>query len=70
MKKKNALNISGGGGGGSAPLPLRTALTVRRGGVGAGLDIPRSLVSNETAGSQPELKFFFQLGLGSNDKNS
>ena len=31
---------------------------MRRGGVGAGLDIPRSLVSNETAVRQPKLKFF------------
>ena len=44
---------------------------MRRGGVGAGLNIPRSLVSNESAVSQPELKFFFfPVGLGSNDKNS
>ena len=35
--------------------------TVRWGGVGAGLDIPRSLVSNETAVSQPELKLFFNF---------
>ena len=40
--------------------------TVRRGGVGAGLDIPRSLVSNETAVSQPELKllYFFVFSSG------
>ena len=34
---------------------------MRRGGAGAGLDIPRSLVSNETAVSQPELKLFLIL---------
>ena len=33
--------------------------TARRGGVGAGLDIPRSLVSNEIAVSQPELVIFY-----------
>ena len=44
------------------------------GGAGAGLDVPRSLVSNESAVDHPKLKvifvFCFQLGVGSNDNIS